>query len=375
MIPPSPAPQRLGPGTHLLCTCGRSGHGLLCDGSHTGSGRRPRRIELSEPADWFHCRCGLTDDPPRCHPTDCPQTEPWFVAGPTAAGKSAVAAELAAAVGGEVVNADAFQLYRGFPILTAQPTPEQTALAPHHLFAVIDPDGRIDAAGYAAMAAPVIEAIRRRGRRPVIVGGSGLYLKALTHGLPPDLPADAGLRRRLADWTAGRRRDELLRRDPAAAGQVDLANDRYVTRALELVTLAGRPLAEARPPFPPPRPGIGAIVLQRETADLDRRITDRCRAMIDSGLAREVAATDPARVGPALAKAIGYRQTIDHIAGRIDEAEWLEQLRLATRRYAKRQRTWFRREPLFQPLPVAADDPTAAITSRAIALLHPPCQP
>ena len=368
MKPPPQAPvrQRLAAGTHWLCTCGRSGHGALCDGSHTGSGRRPRRIDLAEATELAWCPCGHSQQPPLCQPQHCPATAPWFIAGPTAAGKSAVAAELADRLGGEVVNADAFQLYRGLPLLTAQPTDDETARAPHHLFAVLDPGERVSAATYAAMAAPVIDAIRRRGRRPIVVGGSGLYLKALTHGLPPDLPTDPGLRQQLGGWTAGHRRDELLRLDPTAATQVDLANDRYVSRALELVMLSGRPLAEARPPFPPSRPDIAAVVLQRDVIDLDQRIAARCRAMIDAGLVREVAAIDPARVAPTLAKAIGYRQALDHLAGRIDDAGLVEQLRLATRRYAKRQRTWFRREPVFQTLPVTAGEAPAAIAARAL---------
>lgn len=310
----------------------------------------------------------MMPDPPQM-PGSEPLNAAWFIAGSTASGKTALAAALAELCHGEVVNADAFQLYRGLPLLTAQPGPHELARVPHHLFGVLDPTSRTDAAAYAAMAEPVIERIRARERRPIIVGGSGLYLKALTHGLPAGLPADPALRRELGEWTPERRRDELVARDPAAAGLVDLANDRYVTRALELVMLTGRPLAGARPPFPEPRPGIRAIVLQRDGGELDERIRERCRFMLDHGVVDEVRAVERAGVSATLSKAIGFRACLGHLRGELDEAALFERLRLDTRRYAKRQRTWFRREPVFQPLVIRPGEPFDEILQQARRLL------
>ena len=316
-------------------------------------------------------KCGMSDSAPEdVEDAAAAANAPWFIAGPTASGKSALAAALAELCQGEVVNDYAFQLYRGLPLLTAQPEPAELARAPHHLFAVLAPTERTDAAAYAALARPVIDDIRARARRPIVVGGSGLYLKALTHGLPERLPLDPGLRRELSGWTAGRRRDELLARDPAAAGMVDLANDRYVSRALELVMLTGKPLAEARPPFAEPRPGIRALVLQRQVEELDQRIRVRCRRMIDSGLVEEVRLAEREGVSATLAKAIGYQACLEHLQGVLELDELLERLRLDTRRYAKRQRTWFRREPLFKPLPAEPGETTTSLAQKAIEILR-----
>lgn len=165
-----------------------------------------------------------------------PVIKPFFVVGPTGSGKSALAVELAERWGGEVVNADAFQLYRGLDICTAKPTSEERTRVPHHLYDVLALTEVGDAAFYSELARQVIDEIASRGKVPIVVGGSGLYVKALTHGLSP-LPSDASLRSKLEHLTARERVAWLLMRDPHAATTVNLKNDRYVTRALEICSL------------------------------------------------------------------------------------------------------------------------------------------
>ena len=272
--------------------------------------------------------------------------EAFYVCGPTASGKSALALEMAENLDGEIVNADAFQLYRGLEIVSAAPSAEERALVPHHLYGVLDPTEAADAGTYMRLAKPVIEEIQSRGKTPVVTGGSGLYLKFLTHGPAPLPTGDAALRaeleaRPLEDLVA-----ELQKLDPLEAARTALQNRRFVSRALEICLLTGQKASDLRDQWETQTRDISAglrgIVIQRSRPDLHARIARRTRAMLDGGAIEEVAALTV--VSSNCEKAIGFREIRALLAGEIDRATCEELINAATRQYAKRQETWFRRE-------------------------------
>ena len=253
---------------------------------------------------------------------------------------------------GEIVNADAFQLYRGLEVLTAAPPPEERAVVAHHLYGVLDPSEKTDAGSYMRMAKPVIEELQSRGKTPVIAGGSGLYLKFLTHGPAPLPQGDAKLRaeldaRPLEDLVA-----ELRALDPVEAARTALQNRRFVSRALEICLLTGEKASDLRDQWETRTREISATlrgaVIQRTRADLHARIAKRTKLMLDGGAIEEVAAL--ARVSTNCEKAIGFREVRALNAGEIDRATCEELINAATRQYAKRQETWFRREKWLTPL-------------------------
>ena len=272
----------------------------------------------------------------------------FFITGPTASGKSALAVALAEHIGGEIVNADAFQLYAGMDILTAKPATTELARAPHHLYGVLPLTESCDAQRYHALALPVIQDIHARGRVPIVVGGSGLYLKALTHGLSPLPAASAQLREQFKHLSADEKIAQLLLLDPAAATTVNLSNPRYVERALEICLLTGQPQSELRRSFEQIEPQVNGVIFVRDREALYRRINQRTLDMFAAGLVEEVAALGP--LSPTAEKAIGVREVREHLAGRVSLEDTIAAIQLATRHYAKRQMTWFRREHCFQTI-------------------------
>jgi tRNA dimethylallyltransferase len=275
----------------------------------------------------------------------------FYICGPTASGKSALAIEIANQLGGEIVNADAFQLYRGLEHLTAAPSPEERASVPHHLYGVLDPTEKTDAGSYMRMAMPVIEEIRARGKTPVVTGGSGLYLKFLTHGPAPLPTGDAKLRAELDARPLGDIVAQLRSLDPVEAGRTALQNRRFVSRALEICLLTGEKASELRDQWESKTRNISAnlrgIVIQRSRPELHARIAARTRSMLDNGAIKEVARLT--QVSSNCEKAIGFREIRSLIAGEIDRPACEELINAATRQYAKRQETWFRREQWLNP--------------------------
>jgi len=276
---------------------------------------------------------------------------PYYVCGPTASGKSALALELAAQLDGEIVNADAFQLYRGLEIVSAAPSLDERAIVPHHLYGILDPTDAADAGSYMRLAKPVIEEIQGRGKTPIITGGSGLYLKFLTHGPAPLPTGDADLRasldaRPLDDLVA-----ELRTLDPAEAARTALQNRRFVSRALEICILTGQKASDMRDQWETQTREIAqtlrGLVIQRPRPDLHARIASRTRNMLENGALEEVAALKS--VSRNCEKAIGFREIRALIAGEIDRVTCEDLINTATRQYAKRQETWFRRENWLVP--------------------------
>eukprot|EP01031_Cornospumella_fuschlensis_P050678 gene50678-61988_t len=273
---------------------------------------------------------------------------PFFIVGPTASGKSAVALALAERIGGEIVNADAFQLYQGMDLLTAKPPLVDRARVPHHLYDVLPITEACDAQRYREMALPVIEAIEGRGKVAIVVGGSGLYVKALSHGLAEVPRGDARLRKRLAQFSLGEKVAWLLQRDANAAENVPLRNPRYVERALEICLLTGKPQSALRRSFTDTPPQGQGVVLHWDREVLYARINQRVIEMLAAGLLEEVRGLPCA--GLTAERAIGLREMRAHLAGESTLEEAVAAMQLATRHYAKRQMTWFRREQWLQTI-------------------------
>jgi tRNA dimethylallyltransferase len=279
--------------------------------------------------------------------------ETILIAGPTGAGKTALSLLVAERLGGEIVGADAFQIYRGLPILTAQPTPEQRSRIPHHLIGCVDPLVRHDAASWLEAARSVIRDISARGRRPIVVGGTGLYFKALLGGLQEMPGIDPTLRSELEGLTNSELAEKLRMLDPAAVTQLDMANRRRVLRAVEIIRTTGRPLAAtrtlSRPSLPP---GVAAVLVIRDREELRRRIALNVEAMFAAGVEEEVAALPPGRVGPTASATLGLREIRSLLRGETTRSECIEAMARETCRYAKRQMTWFRNQhgfPEFDP--------------------------
>jgi len=271
---------------------------------------------------------------------------PIYLCGATASGKSALAMEIACEQEGEIVNADAFQLYRGLEVLTAAPDAALVAAAPHHLYGVLDPSESIDAGKYLRLARPVIEDIQSRGKTPVVTGGSGLYLKFLTHGPAPLPRGDDAMRAAMDARPLEELVAELRALDPVEAGRTALQNRRYVSRALEICLCTGKRASDLRDQWATRTAqverALRGIWIVRPRAELHARIAERTRAMLDSGAIDEVAAL--ANPGPNCRKIIGFREIQKHLAGELTRNECAEAINTATRQYAKRQETWFRRE-------------------------------
>ena len=282
------------------------------------------------------------------------------IAGPTGVGKTAAAVALAARMPIEVVSADSRQVYRGMDIGTAKPTREERRAVAHHLVDVTDPDDRYHAARFAREARAAVDAIRARGRLPVVVGGTGLYIRALVRGLDPAPPADPAFRRELsdlADEDAGALHARLAREAPAVARRLHPNDHVRIVRALELVR-AGAAVGEAQRRWHDAPEAVDdllyvGLTLPREV--LRTRLHARALAMIEGGLADEVQALLARGHDPSLPamQGIGYREMVLVLRGEIDGAEALRRMQRDTTRYAKRQWTWFSREPDIQWLDVA----------------------
>ena len=276
-----------------------------------------------------------------------------LIAGPTASGKSALALALAARLGGTVVNADSMQVYRDLRIITARPTPTDEARVPHLLYGHVDAAENYSVGRWCVDASAALAEAKRAGRVPIIVGGTGLYFKTLTRGLAaiPPIPADirAAVRARLAAEGIAPLYAELVRRDPATAHRLMPGDRARITRALEVILATGRPLADwhrdgMKPALDPA--GAAKIFLDTDRAELYRRIEARFDAMLAAGALDEVAALAARRLDPSLPamKAHGVPWLIRHLAGEITLAEAAEGGKRDTRRYTKRQATWFRHQ-------------------------------
>jgi tRNA dimethylallyltransferase len=286
------------------------------------------------------------------------------VAGPTGTGKSELALELAERLDGEVVNADSMQLYRGMDIGTAKLPPAQRRGVPHHLLDVLEVTEVATVAAYQRDARDAIENILARGRTPLLVGGSGLYIRGVVDGI--EFPAtDPAVRARweeeLARLGAATLASRLAALDPAAAAAIGPANGRKIVRALEVIELTGRPFSATMPRYGAPAYDAVQLVLDREAIALDQRLELRVRRMVDAGLLDEVRTLQAQglRRGVTASRALGYAQFLEVLDGTPGDPRAVERAILATtqatRRFVRRQRSWFRRD--HRMIALAADRP------------------
>lgn len=293
------------------------------------------------------------------------------IVGPTCSGKSALALETARRAGGEIVNCDSLQLYRGLDIGTAKTPPQERAGVPHHLFDVLEPWEVFSAGAYAREARKVLEAIRGRGRIPVVAGGTGFYLRALLEGLAEAPPRDEALRARLLGRE--RRRPGSLHRllgrfDPRTAAAIHPNDVQKTVRALEICLAARKPasavFASGRRPLEGWR--VLKLGLHPPRRELVERIRERTRGMFEQGLLDEVRALLDRGVPPESKafESIGYKEALECLRGRMTPQEAMERTEIATRQYAKRQMTWFRRDAAIVWLPGFGDMPAAAAAAQ-----------
>ncbi len=294
------------------------------------------------------------------------RSQPIFLAGPTAVGKSAVALELAEHLGGEIISVDSMQVYRGLDIGTAKPTAAERARVPHHLIDVVELAKPFDAAKFVGLANQAVADIQSRGCVPIFCGGTGLYFKALLDGLGEAPPANIELRAELEATPLPELLRELEERDPATYERIDRHNPRRIIRAVEVIRLTGKPFSIQRADWShasrithqPAR----LFCLTRSTADLRARIDARVEKMFASGLVEEtkrLLAHGLAQNKTAM-QALGYRQVVEHLRGERLLADTIELVKIRTRQFAKRQLTWFRRQLPVEWIELKADDEIAA---------------
>ena len=294
-------------------------------------------------------------------------TRAFFIVGPTATGKSKLAADVAREIGAEIVGADAFQIYRGLDLLTAKPEASTFAKAPHHLIGTVPLSEEMNAEKYRRVARSVIENINSRSKLAIVVGGSGLYIKALTHGLAPLPESDSKLREKLNALSLTELRSQLCEFDPDTAEKIDPKNRRRIVRAVEICLLTGRPasklvaggddpgnVADGRPRSAPAAtgaestiPATGVFVF-RDREELYQRINQRVEIMFNRGVIEEV--RDAGVISATASQMIGLREIRQLLTGKESLTQCITEIQQATRRYAKRQLTWFRRQTNFLPL-------------------------
>ena len=299
---------------------------------------------------------------------------PLFLAGPTAVGKSAVALALAELLGGEIISVDSMQVYRGLDIGTAKPSAAERARVSHHLLDVLELTEAFDAAQFVRLATAAVQGIQSCGRVPIFCGGTGLYFKAWLEGLGEAPPGDAGLRAELEAAPLPELLAELERRDPETFARIDRQNPRRVIRALEVIRLTGKPFSAQRAEWNAERGTRNAemvFVLTREPADLRARIEARVDAMFAAGLVDETRRllADGLAGNRNAMQALGYRQVVEHLRGERGLPETVALVKTRTWQFARRQRTWFRRQLEVQAVPLAADADLLAV-ARGILVQH-----
>lgn len=295
-------------------------------------------------------------------------TELIVVLGPTASGKTALALDIAERLGGssrvEIVNADSMQVYRGMDIGTAKIAPDERRGIPHHLFDVWPVAHTVTVAEYQQLARETIADIRQRGKRPILVGGSGLYITATIDDLRfpgTDPEIRARLEAELADRGPVPLHQRLRSQDPAAADAILATNGRRIVRALEVIEITGQPFTASLPDRAQPVLAVTQIGLDWPTEQLYQRIEHRVDLMWEEGLVNEVRSLRPELESARTAsRALGYAQVLAFLRGEITERQARDDTVTATRRFARRQRSWFARDKRIRWLQAPSDDPLGA---------------
>lgn len=270
-----------------------------------------------------------------------------LIVGPTAGGKSGLALALAQQLpgGGEIISADSMQVYRGMDIGTAKPSHAERALVPHHLIDVVEPDQPYSVDDWLKATEQLIIEIRERHHWPIIVGGTNLYVKAFLEGLFDGPAPDEGLRDQLATWSLDQLHAEVMRVDAPSAERIHRNDRKRLTRAIEVHRATGQPLSHWQSQWSSsePRRDVLLIGLEWPVEAINRRINARVRAMIEAGLVEEVRALHASgRLGMQAREALGYKQLIAALDGRGTIEEGIEQIKIETRRFARKQRTWLK---------------------------------
>lgn len=300
-----------------------------------------------------------------------------LILGPTAGGKTALSIELCKRLNGECICADSMQVYRGMDIGTAKPTAEERLAAPHHLLDVVEPnDEHFSVDTWLELAERAVADIRTRGKWPIVVGGTNLYIQSLLFGLFDGPKPDAALRERLQSMPLNKLRQWLERVDPDAAVRIHPRDRKRAIRAIEVHETTGQPISAHQTQWSADRvrPDVLLIGLHYPVEEINRRINARVKTMIERGLVEEVRQLHEAdRLGRQAAEALGYKQIADHLEGRCTLEEAIEEIKIRTRRYAKQQRTWLRR---FRILGNsiwldAAEKSTQTLADQAFAFIEP----
>jgi tRNA dimethylallyltransferase len=279
-----------------------------------------------------------------------PLADAWFLTGPTASGKTKVGIELAKRLGGEILSLDSMAVYRQMDIGTAKPTPAERRAVPHHLIDIVDPPEEFSVAQYVDAAHAGAKSLRERGKEPLFVGGTPLYLKSLLRGIFQGPPADWEFRRQIEEETARvgseKLRERLWQVDPLSASKLHPNDVRRMTRALEVAHLTGRPLSHWQTQFDEGAPASErkVFVLHWPREVLHARIDARVEQMFAQGLVEETRALQIryGELGRTAAQAVGYREVIDYLAERQSLADTIELVKNRTHQFARRQETWFR---------------------------------
>jgi len=301
-----------------------------------------------------------------------------FLIGQTASGKGAAGLVLARRLGAEIISLDSMKVYRGMDVGTATPSPERRRAVRHHMIDVADPHEHFSTALYVAGAERAVEDITSRGAVPLFVGGTALYLKAITEGLFEGPPADPALRARLraeaAEHGVPALHERLACVDPAAAEKIHPNDLRRVERALEVYEKTGSPISELQTQFGRRNERYDATLmgLRREKADLHDRIGRRVDAMMAGGLLDEVRrlSSGPQPLGKEASQALGYRELLGHLNGEISLEQAVERIKLHTRQFAKAQMTWFKRIPGLHWFDVAPDEEPEHVAERLAEFLR-----
>src|SRR5438874_9363693 len=272
-----------------------------------------------------------------------------IIAGPTAVGKSSAALSLAERIGGEIISVDSMQVYRGLDIGTAKPSAQERQRVPHHLIDIVELSEPFDAAQFSRLAHAAVADIQRRGRVPILSGGTGLYFKAVLEGLGGAPPADAALRAELEATPLPELLRELKQRDPITFAKIDRKNPRRVIRALEVIRLSDKPFSTQRAAWNAERRTPNAdrfFCLARSNEDLRARIDARVDDMFARGLVRETEQLLKRGLAEneTAMQAIGYRQVVEHLRDERSLADTMALTKRRTRQFAGRQMTWFRRQ-------------------------------
>ena len=292
--------------------------------------------------------------------------DPIYIAGPTAAGKSSIAVEIAQTFGGEIISVDSMQVYRRMDKGTAKPTTTERASVPHHLIDIIEPSEAFDAARFVER----VEEVLKRNKRVILCGGTGLYFKALLEGLGEAPGANERLRAELEAMDSAALLAELEKKDPETFRKIDRQNRRRLVRAVEVIRLTGKPFSAQRAEWTGQAPSQ-FFLLQRAPEDLRQRIDTRVDQMFADGLVAETEALLPDLQNNRTAQqALGYKQVIEHLRGERDLPATIALVKSRTWQYARRQQTWFRKMHGGIPVGVSPSENPTVTAQRILDLLQ-----